>query len=87
MTDTLAGAPTTQPSAAPDWRGVYFDGPYADQDRDGDEIPVWSVFVGDEHGDPVGSVYGCHSYKTAAELARKMAKDRGLELVDEASPI
>jgi hypothetical protein len=76
---------TTTPIARP-WRGVFFDGPQSDQNADGDEIPVWFVYVGDEDAEPVGKVYHSHDFKAAGELARRMASDRGLELINEATP-
>ena len=68
------------------WRSVFFDGPQSDQDRDGDEIPVWLVYVGDEDAEPTGTVYKFHDFKAADALARQMANDRRLELVHEANP-
>jgi hypothetical protein len=68
------------------WRGVFFDGPQSDQNADGDEIPVWFVYIGDEEMEPVGKVYRFHDYAAAAELARQISRDRGLELVNEAMP-
>jgi len=70
---------------APQWRGVFFDGPQPDQDRAGEEIPVWVVYVGDQEAEPVGTVYHCHEFKAAEALAKRMAKDRQLELVHEAA--
>jgi len=70
---------------APQWRGVFFDGPQSDQDREGEEIPVWVVYVGDQDAEPVGTVYHCHDFKVAETLAKRMAKDRQLELVHEAA--
>lgn len=68
------------------WRGVYFDGPQSDQNHDGDEIPVWFVYVGDEEAEPTDTVYKCHNFKSAEELAQRMAHDRRLELIHEGSP-
>jgi hypothetical protein len=73
--------PTERP-----WQGVFFDGPQSDQDQEGDEIPVWVVYVGDEQAEPVGKVYECHSFPSAEALARRMARDRNLELIHEAMP-
>lgn len=70
----------------PALRAVFFDGPQSDQNRDGDEIPVWSVYVGDEDGIPVDSVYRCLSFSAAQQLAHRIAEDRGLELIAEAMP-
>ena len=68
------------------WRGIFFDGPQSDQNRDGDEIPVWLVYVGDEEAEPTGTVYKFHNFKAAEQLANKMAADRRLDLIHEASP-
>jgi len=68
------------------WRGVFFDGPQSDQNRDGDEVPVWVVYIGDADATPVGKVYTVGSYAYAATLARSMARERNLELVDDALP-
>ncbi len=73
-------------AAAASWRGVFCEGPEPDQDADGEEIPVWSVYVGDQDADPVGQVYTCHSYRVAVQLAARIAEDRRLKCVMEASP-
>jgi hypothetical protein len=67
------------------WRGVFFDGPRPDQGEDGEEVPVWVVFIGDEDAEPVGTVYRCRSFALGEGLARRMAKDRRLELIQEAT--
>jgi len=66
--------------------GVHFDGPYADQDKHGDEFPYWTVSLIDDDGEPVGTVYTVHSYSKADALASKIARDRRVELVCDASP-
>ena len=71
---------------APAWRGVFFDGPQADTNTDGDEIPAWCVYVGDEEAEPVGQVHWFHDYRAASALARSMVQDRRLDFIDEASP-
>jgi hypothetical protein len=68
------------------FRAVYFDGPQAEQDQDGEEIPAWVVYVGDEEADPVGTVYTIHHFKSAELLAYRMAEDRRLDLIHEATP-
>jgi hypothetical protein len=68
------------------WRGIFFDGPQSDQNHDGDEIPVWVVYVGDAEAEPTDTVYKLHNFKSAEELAKRMAQDRRLELIHEASP-
>ena len=83
--------PTTQPNPTTDtrataWRGVFFDGPQADQNADGDEIPVWFVYVGNAEAEPQHTVYTCFSFDLAARLAANMAHDRKLELVQDATP-
>ena len=68
------------------WRGIFFDGPQSDQNADGDEIPVWFVYVGDEEAEPTDTVYKLHSFQAAEQLAKRMSQDRRLELIHEASP-
>ncbi len=65
---------------------VIFDGPYPEQDKWGDEFPTWIVFAADEEGEPTGTTYTLHSFRKAEALAEKMAADRKLELVIDASP-
>ncbi|MEY4385015.1 MAG: hypothetical protein RLY20_298 [Verrucomicrobiota bacterium] len=67
-------------------RAVFFDGPQSDTNADGDEIPVWVVYVGDDEAEPTGTVYRCHNFNAAEELAKRMAHDRRLDLIHEASP-
>ena len=67
------------------WCGVFFDGPQADTNADGDEVPVWCVYVGDEEAEPVNRVYWCWTYELALDLAQRMARDRRLELIHEAT--
>jgi hypothetical protein len=76
----------TTTTIARQWRGIFFDGPQPDQNHDGDEIPIWLVYVGDEDAQPVSTVYHCHRFKSAEGLARRMARDRRLELIHEAMP-
>ena len=91
---TTTAPATTQPkpplvgsaSSAVPWRGIFFDGPQSDTDRDGDEIPVWFVYVGDEDADAVETVYKCQTFAGAERLAKRMAHDRRLELIHEAMP-
>jgi hypothetical protein len=81
---------TTQPEfreTAPTglWRGVFFDGPEPDQDHEGEEIPVWLVYVGDDEAEPTGTVYHVYNFRRAQALAERMAGDRSLELINEAT--
>jgi hypothetical protein len=68
------------------FRAVYFDGPQSDQDQDGEEIPAWVVYVGDEEAEPVSQVYTLHHFKSAELLAYRIAEDRRLDLIHEATP-
>jgi hypothetical protein len=70
---------------AGNWRGVFFDGPEPAQDREGEEIPVWTVYVGDADAEPVDTVYTCHNFAAAERLAQAIARDRQLELIHEAT--
>jgi hypothetical protein len=68
------------------YRAVYFDGPQADRDPEGEEIPAWTVYVGDDEAEPTGTVYTVHDFTAAEQLARRMAADRRLDLIHEATP-
>ena len=85
MPPTTCTTPNTDLRSA-NWRGVFFDGPEADQNADGDEIPIWHVYVGNEEAEPQHTVYTCFSFDLANQLARNMARDRKLELVQDATP-
>lgn len=74
----------TLPKSAQKSVAVFCDGPQSDVDREGDEIPIWFVYIGDEDAEPVGTVYRFHNCQAAKRLAGKMSIDRRLELVDEA---
>ena len=77
----------TQAPEGSAWRGVFFTGPEPEKDPRGekDEIPIWHVFVGDENANPLSRVYRVLSFIKANTLAAAMSKDRGLELVAEAT--
>ena len=68
------------------FRAIYFDGPQPDRDPEGEEIPAWVVYVGDEDAEPVGQVYTLHHFQTAELLAHRMAEDRRLDLIHDATP-
>src|SRR5512136_3156715 len=85
-TATAPAAVAPAPAAPPAWRGVFFDGPEPEKDRQGEEVPVWHVFVGNEDAHPLSRVYRVFSFKKAESLAQAMSKDRNLELVAEAMP-
>jgi hypothetical protein len=68
------------------YHAVYFDGPQSDRDPEGEEIPAWTVYVGDDEAEPTGTVYTVHDFTVAEQLARRMAHDRRLDLIHEAIP-
>jgi hypothetical protein len=77
----------TGTETAPAWRGVFFDGPEPEMDkRQEEEIPVWTVFVGDKEANPHSRVYRVFSFAKAEALAHAMSRDRRLELIAEAQP-
>ena len=85
-TESSSVAPKAQDkqAAAAAWRGIFFRGPASRQDKEGEEQPEWHVFLGDDQGEPVRTVYHVHSFKRAESLARVMSTDRKLELIAEA---
>ena len=68
------------------FRAIYFDGPQSDRDQEGEEIPAWTVYVGDADAEPVGQIYTLHHFKSAEFLAYRMAEDRRLDLIHDATP-
>ena len=68
------------------YRAVYFDGPSADRDRDGEEIPVWVVYVGDDEAEPVSHLQHFRSFQIAEDVARHLASTKRLDLIHEATP-
>ena len=85
MPPTTCTNPNTDLRSA-SWRGVFFDGPQSDTNADGDEIPIWHVYVGNEEAEPQHTVYTVFSFDLANDLAHRMARDRNLELIQDASP-
>ena len=77
--DTPAGSTSTPAPGA-----VHFEGPEPDQDSQGEEIPVWSVYAATDDGDLRSKVYHCSTYSAGWGLAQRMAKDRKLQLINEA---
>lgn len=72
--------------AASQWRGVFCDGPIAHKPtEEAEEVPTWIVFIGTKEREPVSKTYLCHSIERAKNLAGVMARDRGIELIDEAT--
>ena len=68
------------------FRAVFFRGPEQKKNKEGVEVPVWNVYLGDEHGQPVATVYGVYDFRRASSLARVMSAERKLELIHEAHP-
>lgn len=66
------------------YRAVYFDGPEPDTDQDGEEIPAWTVYIGDADADPVAQIHKLHHFKSAELLAFQMATDHRLDLIHDA---
>jgi hypothetical protein len=73
-------------SSSQAWRGIFFRGPEQTKNKAGAEVNRWSVYVGDEHGEPVKTVYAVDDFRRASGLAKVMATDRKLELIHEAHP-
>jgi len=53
---------------------------------DGDEIPVWCVYVGNERSRTPPHRVLVLVLRPAQDLAQRMARDRKLELVQDATP-
>ncbi len=68
------------------FRAVYFDGPQSDRNREGDEVPSWVVYIGDEDAEPVTHLQHFRSYQIAEQVARQLASTRRLDFVHDASP-
>ena len=68
------------------YRAVYFDGPSADRDHEGEEIPVWVVYIGDDEAEPVSHLQHFRSFQIAEEVARHLANAKRLDLIHEATP-
>lgn len=66
---------------------VLFDGPYPTQGRGGDEVPEWTVCLGDEDGEPIeNTTVRYSSYSAALSVAQSIARASALELVCEGHP-
>jgi hypothetical protein len=68
------------------YRAVYFDGPSADRDPEGEEIPVWVVYIGDDEAEPVSHLQHFRSFQIAEDVARHLASTKRLDLIHDASP-
>lgn len=69
-------------------RAVFAAGPDTDLDREsGDEFPFWSVWIADDiDGENIlSTIWRCHSFEKASNLAENIARDRKIELVDDMS--
>lgn len=64
---------------------IYVNGPEPEQDQHGEEIPVWSVYTGDEYGDATGDVQWCYSRYAAQLHAQHLAKSTRLPIEDDSS--
>ena len=66
---------------------VHVEGPESEPGYQGDEIPVWYVTLC--FGDIIGDcnhikTYKCYSFEKAVGLGEAIARDRNIELVQEA---
>jgi len=68
------------------YHAVYFDGPQSDRDHEGEEVPAWVVYIGDDEAEPVSHLQHFRSYEIAEQVARHLASDRRLDLIHDASP-
>ena len=75
-----------QAQASSSWRAVFFRGPEQTKDKTGADVQRWSVYVGDDQGQPVKTVYGVYDFRRASSLARVMSAERKMELINEAHP-
>ena len=67
------------------YRAVYFDGPQSDRDHEGEEVPSWVVYIGDDDAEPVSHLQHFRSYEIAEQVARHLASTRRLDLIHEAT--
>ena len=51
-----------------------------------DEVPVWTVAIEDDDGEPVGKVYTTRSREGARALMDRLAHDRRLPTHDDTYP-
>ena len=67
------------------WRGIFLRGPQMIKTNTGKEVTMWSVYQGDDKGNPAGRVYEVKDYMRAQRLAENMSHDRELELFNESA--
>jgi hypothetical protein len=84
MTLTLQ-TPTLAKATPPPWRAVFLYGPQLDATQ-GDELPTWTAYLGNAEGAPVGRVHASTSFAYAACLARSLAREHNVELIDHSEP-
>ena len=65
---------------------AYFDGPQSDQDHNGEEIPDWVVYIGDDEAEPVSHLQHFRSFQIAEDVARHLARTKRLDLIHESTP-
>jgi hypothetical protein len=83
------GGPLASGAATGTHRAVYFHGPMPDPNANGGPAgtdSAWVVYVGDDNAEPVSTVHTLHHFKSAELLAHRMAEDRRLDLIQEATP-
>ena len=68
------------------YRAVYFDGPQSDRDAEGEEVPAWVVYVGDDEAEPVSHLQHFRSFEIAEAVARHLASTKRLDLIHDATP-
>lgn len=65
---------------------IYCDGPQSDIDYNGEEIPVWIVFPGDDDGCETGPSETFYSAESAVSRALEWARSLRVEPVIECTP-
>jgi len=83
----IPSSQTTSSRTERPWRGIFFRGPNKARANDKKEATNWSVFKGDDQGQPTGKTYYVTNFDRAARLAEIMSRDRGIDIIDEASEI
>ena len=86
-TATTAHNNNANSTAVKPWRGIFLRGPEYVKTNAGKEVAMWSVYQGDDKGNPAGRVYEIKDYTRAEKLAQVMSHDRELELINESAEI
>ena len=87
MNTTMHSTQRSQSTAATiekPWRGIFFRGPQVAKTNTGSKVSTWSVYQGDDQGQPAGRIYEIKDFMRAHNLAQNMSNDRELELINEA---